>query len=49
VNAATFDKNKLTAKIDALRGEYVADLSGNTLKGTWTQAGNALPLDLVKQ
>jgi hypothetical protein len=49
VNAATFDKNKLTVKIDALRGEYVAELSGNTFKGTWTQAGNALPLDLVKQ
>jgi hypothetical protein len=49
VNAATFEKNKLIAKVDALRGEYVADLSGNTMKGTWTQAGNAFPLDLVKQ
>jgi hypothetical protein len=49
VNAATFDRNRLTVKIDALRAEYVADLSGPTLKGTWTQAGNAIPLDLVKQ
>lgn len=49
VNAATFDKNRLTVKLDTLRAEYVADLSGTTLKGTWTQAGNPLPLNLVKQ
>jgi hypothetical protein len=49
VNAATFDKNKLTVKLDNLRAEYVADLSGTTLKGNWTQGANSLPLDLVKQ
>jgi hypothetical protein len=49
VNAATFDKNKLTVQLDTLRGGYVGDLSGTTLKGTWTQAGNPFPLSLEKQ
>jgi len=49
VNATTLDGNRLTVKLETLRAEYVAELSGTSTKGTWTQAGNALPLDLVKQ
>jgi hypothetical protein len=48
ITSATFDKNKLTFKVDAVRGEYVGDLSGKTIKGTWTQGPNALPLELTK-
>lgn len=49
VGEASFAANKLTLKLPSLRGEFVGDLAGKTLKGNWTQMGNPLPLTLTKQ
>ncbi len=42
---------KLTLKVNAVGGGYEGELNkdGSELNGTWTQAGNDLPLKLVKK
>jgi hypothetical protein len=49
VAEASFAANKLTLKLPALRGEYVGELAGKTIKGNWTQMNTPLPLTLTKQ
>jgi hypothetical protein len=48
VSDATFANGKLSVKVAAVRGEYEATLSGNTLTGTWTQGPLNTPLVLTR-
>jgi pimeloyl-ACP methyl ester carboxylesterase len=44
---ATFQDGKLTLKLAKANASYEGKLDGQKLKGTWTQNGNALPLELA--
>ena len=50
VDHVTFDKSTLTFELKALRGKYEGKLNaeGTEAKGTWTQSGISLPLNLKK-
>jgi CubicO group peptidase (beta-lactamase class C family) len=47
----TFSANDLAFDVPAVQGHYAGRLSGdaNTVKGTWTQGSNAMPLTLTRQ
>lgn len=45
--AVTFDADTLSFRVDAINGSYKAKLSGNELRGSWTQ-GLALPLNFKR-
>jgi hypothetical protein len=47
----TFEDGRLRLSIDAILGDYDGTLSdeGDTLEGTWSQAGQSLPLDLTRR
>jgi pimeloyl-ACP methyl ester carboxylesterase len=46
--AVNVDGNKLHFEANSINGSYDGTLNGGTIKGTWNQSGNALPLDLVR-
>jgi fermentation-respiration switch protein FrsA (DUF1100 family) len=45
---ATFQDGKLTLKLAKANATYQGKLDGQKLTGTWTQNGNALPLELAR-
>ncbi len=47
-SAVTVDDNKLHLELKAINGSYDGTLNGDTIKGTWSQNGNTLPLDLTR-
>ena len=48
--AVTFEEGTLTISFTSIAGSYEATLAedGDTLSGTWTQAGMSFPLELVR-
>lgn len=50
VSKVTLTGRELVVEVAAVAGRYegTLDAAGKRLKGTWTQAGNSLPLELVK-
>jgi hypothetical protein len=49
ITEASVDGSKITVKVAAVGGEYVATLSGKTMTGTWTQGPVKNPLTLTKK
>ncbi|MEZ4321749.1 MAG: alpha/beta hydrolase [Myxococcota bacterium] len=47
IRAVTVDGDHVVLDVEAIRGELVADRSGEDLVGTWTQGGGSLPITLV--
>ncbi|HET6463535.1 MAG TPA: alpha/beta fold hydrolase [Candidatus Krumholzibacteria bacterium] len=47
-SAVTVDGNKLHLDVKVINGSYDGTWTGNTIKGTWSQNGNALPLDFAR-
>lgn len=47
-SAVAIDGNKLHLEVKSINGSYDGTLSGDAIKGTWSQNGNALPLDLAR-
>jgi pimeloyl-ACP methyl ester carboxylesterase len=48
LSTVTVDGNKLHFEISSINGSYDGTLNGDTIKGTWSQNGNVLPLDLAR-
>jgi pimeloyl-ACP methyl ester carboxylesterase len=50
ITAVALDKNRLMFKVSSIGGSYegTLDPKTNEVKGTWTQLGNKMPLDLKK-
>ena len=49
ITGASFTDGKLKLKVKTINGEFIGQLSGNSLTGDWTQNGRTSPLTLKKK
>jgi pimeloyl-ACP methyl ester carboxylesterase len=49
VTSATFVNNQLKLIVPALKMEYAGELAGKFVKGTFTQGGMSIPMDLARE
>ncbi|MFC1493998.1 hypothetical protein ACFL6W_01850 [Thermodesulfobacteriota bacterium] len=47
ITEASLSEGKLVLKVKLVNGEYKGELSGDTMKGEWTQGGQAAPAPLT--
>ena len=49
VATTSYEGSTLTLDVAAIQAKYTGDISGDTMKGTWSQSGQAFPLEMKKE